>query len=67
MPNKPCGCGFGHGRVSAFGNSANSFFNVLPNPDKCLPYRNNSAPLTRSSGFGNAKKCMKIGSKKNKS
>ena len=64
MPTKPCGCGFGH---FAFGNSANSFFNGLPNPDKCLPYRNTSAQLTHSSGFGNVKKCMKIGSKKNKS
>ena len=59
MPTKTCGCGFGH---NSFGNSANSFFNSLPNPDKCLPYRNNFGPLTHSSGFGN--KCMKIGSKK---
>ena len=62
MPSKPCGCGFGHGRVSAFGNSVNSFFNSKPNPAPCLNGRNNFAQLTHSSGFGN--KCMKIGAKK---
>jgi len=64
MPNKQCGCGFGHGRVSAFGNSANSFFIGQLNPTPCLIGRNNFAQLSHSSGFGN--KCMKIGSKKNK-
>lgn len=67
MPTKQsCGCGFGHSRKSAFGSSADTFFNRQHNPAICLQNSGycNATPLTRFgnkiSGFGP----MKIGSKK---
>jgi hypothetical protein len=60
---KPCNCGFGHTRKSAFGNTADSFFKLKDSPvtpskvSSCLQYgvysANNAAPLQR---FGSARK-----------
>ena len=70
-PRKAPGCGCGaFGRQSAFGSSADAFFYPLNqgHVNGCLQnsgyYRNNSAPLTHSSGFGSNKPVMRIGSKK---
>ena len=65
MPPQKSDCGCGFGRKSAFGNSADFFFNNLHDPAKCLMGRNNFAQLTHSSGFGKSSYGpMKIGKKK---
>jgi hypothetical protein len=72
-PKTNCGCGGGFGgRHSAFGSTADSFFYGLNKGHiaGCLQnegyYRNNSAPLSRASGFGSktGHGPMKIGTKK---
>jgi len=69
-----CGCGFGHyKKKSAFGSSADSFFNGnyagpanLNSVKSCLStVYNNTTPLTRfGTGSIKSKGPMKIGSKK---